>query len=499
MSADRGNVLLLSIDRQHVEAILTGKKRFELRKALPHHRFRRVYLFQTGGAGVVAWFDARQVIRKPLEELWRTVGAAATPKRRFDAYFEGFINGYAIEVGRAERLAVPLPAKTLRRVDRKFSAPMSSKILRVGHPLHDFLESVRERQIETDDLPIRLGPISKTATRTFRKLVFEEIAPRYDEIDDSFVDGILETHQEGHDPVGFFTSEKEAVTIKGRRGKIIGFSTITYKTGGSAKTGPTILLEEFRGQGIGQDVRTALEYRILSRGYRKIYCTAPAISDPVVRYLLTSNYHIEAQLREQYTERHDELVFGKMLLSDVPELFLPDGATTGASARLVAIEELADRMDCAVQLADLLRRAWFPFGDEASERVAEEVVLGEERQSRKPKTALLLVSGTSVVGAALLLPKRGGSVKGLIIARTGHTPSLARLVVGMMSEAIRLSGRRLYVLHPVGDVRVLGILRQEGFLPEGLLLAPYAPGQDVAVYGTPLETKNARGGRHALP
>ena len=42
-------------------------------------------------------------------------------------------------------------------------------------------------------------------------------------------------------------------------GNKVGFTTLTYKKGNSLKTGPTILLDKFRGQGIGCQFRVFID------------------------------------------------------------------------------------------------------------------------------------------------------------------------------------------------------------------------------------------------
>lgn len=480
-----GNVLLLSINEQHVQKILEGTKKFELRKRVPRDAFRRVYLLQTKGEGVVGWFDAGSVVRAPLKDLWDRVGPAATSRARFFRYFDGFTNGCAIPIGKTGTFAEPINSESFRRVYPRFSVPMSSVLLRAGHPLAEYLEAARRLQEDERRLSVRLESISASQIPRFRKLVLSEIGENYDEIDDGFVDGILESHEEGHDPVGFFTEFKEALAVRGARRKLLGFTTVTYKRGGSAKTGPTILLSDQRRRGVGQEVRTALEARVVRRGVRKIYCTAPAISEGVTRYLLKAGYRIEAHLRQQYSSKHDELVFGKLLFVDHPQLFFTAPSGTGRSGRVEIVDRNGDSIRAA-QIAELLKAAWFPFADSAAERIATEVCSPVDPAARKPKEALLLTSGGKTVACVILLPKRGGSVKALLISSTNHTPSIERLVEAVCNRLKEGGVRRCYFLHPVADPGTQRLLRSRGFLPEGLLVAPYSPGQDLVVYGADL-------------
>ena len=52
---------------------------------------------------------------------------------------------------------------------------------------------------------------------------------------------------------------------------------------------------------------------------------------------------------------------------------------------------------------------------------------------------------------------------------------------GALEMVSHLGGRKLYFLHPIVDAETILLLKSHGFQAEGLLLAPYVPGQDVAV------------------
>ena len=56
------NFLVLSIRKEHVERIFNGSKKYELRKQLPRDGFKRVFLYESGGTGLVGYFDATAML-----------------------------------------------------------------------------------------------------------------------------------------------------------------------------------------------------------------------------------------------------------------------------------------------------------------------------------------------------------------------------------------------------------------------------------------------------
>ena len=109
--------ILLSIRPEHAERIFQGAKHYELRKVLPTFSFRRVFLYETGGHGVVGCFDVGAIIKKDIDELWDIVGNAATTRERFYEYFKKIKSGYAVEIRNPLRFPVPA-AKALNATAR---------------------------------------------------------------------------------------------------------------------------------------------------------------------------------------------------------------------------------------------------------------------------------------------------------------------------------------------------------------------------------------------
>jgi predicted transcriptional regulator len=231
-----GNCIILSIRREHAQRIFEGSKIYELRKALPADKFKRVYLYESGGRGIVGCFEVARVIREDKGHLWDKVKYSATTKTRFDEYFKRYADGYAIEVLKPVCFRNPISAKELREIDPKFHVPMSSVLVKLASPLGQFLERNRRLNRRGESGEVILAPIASSDRKAFQALVLRYVGARYEEIDESFAARTLDVHDSGHDPLGFFTQRKDVFSIWNRKERV-GFTTITWKTTDVQKQG----------------------------------------------------------------------------------------------------------------------------------------------------------------------------------------------------------------------------------------------------------------------
>jgi predicted transcriptional regulator/GNAT superfamily N-acetyltransferase len=478
--AVRGNCIILSIRREHAQRIFEGSKTFELRKSLPKQPFQRVYLYETAGRGIVGCFDVARVLREEKNVLWNTVRYWATTKARFDNYFDRFTDGYAIEVSRPVKFKNPISSKELREIDPKFHVPMSSVLLRLASPLGQHLERQRRLSRKSQSFEVQLAPIVSTDRERYKALVLKHIGARYEGIDATFASRTLNVHDLGHDPSGFFTERKDVFSIWNRKQRI-GFTTITWKNTGCAKTGPTIIESESQGRGYGRATRRAIEAMARAAGCRKVYCTFADNATEIISYLLDSEMKIEAHLDRQYSAEHGELVFGKFLIAD-------EYQGTRAMKRSARKGELLDlrrvnRSLLKTSLVSLFSGAWTSVDEAFADRILKSAA-GTGKPDPRNKSKRLVCVGTpdEIVGLTVLLPKRGGAVKALLCAST-NDPETLRL---MITEVCRLScgwgSRKIYFLHPLLDGVVVKILRESQFQMEGFLRAPYRPGEDVGIF-----------------
>jgi predicted transcriptional regulator len=438
-------------------------------------------LYVTGGNGAVGSFDVGRVVSEPVEDLWARVGRAATTRTRFDQYFRGFANGCGIEVLNPVRFKTSLPLEELRRVDGALLAPQSFRILRVGDPVRKVLEHARANALAEMPKPVKLRPIAQEERARFKKLVIKHIAPNYDDIDESFAETALLVHDLGHDPVGFFTTTKEVLAIESNRGALLGFTTLTYKGGKAVKTGPTILFSRYRRKGFGLATRRAIEHRAYTAGARKVYCTCPDTADDVVRYLLASGMKVEAHLTRQYTADHGELVLGKFLVADEPSLRPPSVLRSTAAA--VVPPQAFSRKALVDAFGTMFAQTWYAVDAEYSREIVRQCLSARPKGlPSKPKRMICLRARGQCVAALILMPKRGGAVKGILVRRTTDQASITSLVNAGIAEVVRTGGRKVYLPIPVDQSDIRSILQSLGFAVEGVLRAPYVPGQDTFVF-----------------
>lgn len=477
--SDRENrhpVLVLSIHAVHANRIFERTKEFELRKALPRTPFDRVYLYQSGGRGIVGCFDVRTVLREPLNHLWDLVGERATTKERFFSYFDGWKTGCAIEVANPVRFRRALNFKQLKEQSDTFMAPRSYLLVRPNDPIFAVLDDWYAD--ETRQRSVSLRRIKRDEHPQFEELVQRYVGPNYAELD-GFARQLINVHKRGEDVHGFLTRKKTIFTVLDEQRKRAGFVVLSSKLGGSIKSGPTLLLDRHRRRGYGQAVRRAIEEHARKAGARKVYCTSPDNARNVIGYLLTAGYRIEAHLERHYSVNHGELVFGKTL-SAKESFSLPFHRDNAWSAAVIDAADIAE--DTAVaELQRLFTNAWFPVGESFAQSIVRDAARDTDEYAEKPKYLFMLRSGNDYVGAAILLPKRGGALKAMCMSETAHSPSIMRLLDGCEELALRLRRRKLYFLHQAADIEIVKMLRGREFEPEGILRGPYAPGQDVVV------------------
>lgn len=83
--------MLLSINPEHVENILLGKKKYEFRKVRCRRNVSKVFIYETAPKKmVVAEAELHEVIEDETEEVWRQTRAeAGISYAFFQEYFRG--------------------------------------------------------------------------------------------------------------------------------------------------------------------------------------------------------------------------------------------------------------------------------------------------------------------------------------------------------------------------------------------------------------------------
>jgi len=192
---------------------------------LPKVPFSRVYLYENGSVGITGYFDVGYILHECIETLWKAVGFEATSRERFFKYFSGKSKGYAIEVRGPVRFNSRISPSALKDTHPSFAPPQGAMVLDQEHPLYELLENKRRRS-SSKTRQVTLRRIADDERELYRKEIKTYIGPNYEEIDSSFADANLRTHDLGYDPTGFFTLRKEVLTILNKRKHPIGFTTL---------------------------------------------------------------------------------------------------------------------------------------------------------------------------------------------------------------------------------------------------------------------------------
>lgn len=133
---------LFSVKPCYAEALLSGNKRFELRRRRPHVAAgTRVFLYATfPQAKVVGVGVVRQVLATYVESLWDMVqDSAAIEQSAFNEYFKGCDYGYALEFEQVIPLDNELPLSELRAHCPGYQPPQFYHRIHPSHDLYGFL------------------------------------------------------------------------------------------------------------------------------------------------------------------------------------------------------------------------------------------------------------------------------------------------------------------------------------------------------------------------
>ncbi len=94
--------ILISINPEHVENIIKGKKKYEYRKIAAKQDVSSIIIYETTPIKkIVAEAEIVDVIMLPPEQLWQeTKQSAGITKSFFDDYFQGRKIAYAYKLGK---------------------------------------------------------------------------------------------------------------------------------------------------------------------------------------------------------------------------------------------------------------------------------------------------------------------------------------------------------------------------------------------------------------
>ncbi len=115
--------IIISINPEHVENIISGIKKFEYRTKAAKNDVNKIIIYETTPIKrIVAEAEIIEVLMMNPEELWNeTKDQSGITKKFFDSYFKGRDTAYAYKLGEVKRYKEP---KTLQEFGLK-CAPQS--------------------------------------------------------------------------------------------------------------------------------------------------------------------------------------------------------------------------------------------------------------------------------------------------------------------------------------------------------------------------------------
>ncbi len=108
--------VLLSVRPQHAEAIVQGRKKYELRRTIFRREdVGRVYVYSTSPVSkIVGSFEVGDIIEDSPDGIWKTCRRhAAISEEEFFRYFDGAVTAFAIKIKNMHKLISPLDPRSL--------------------------------------------------------------------------------------------------------------------------------------------------------------------------------------------------------------------------------------------------------------------------------------------------------------------------------------------------------------------------------------------------
>jgi predicted transcriptional regulator len=477
--------IILNIQSIHAGKIYSGQKTFELRKVIPTKRPEIVFLYeQNGTKAITGAFLVKRIVNLPLNDLWKLVGNKGTTKERFYSYFNSYSLGNAYEIDEIIKFQQALSFEDIIELAPNFRHPQSFVYLKSFPKLKEKLFNELNRHSIKKSLEITFEPPSTNEETQFKSLALQEISKNYDEIDDSFVDNIVKCSRLGIDKNGYFTKRKILYSIKLSK-KTIGYIVITEKIGNSIKTGPTILLPEFRNIGLGREIRRLVEDIYKKLGFRKIYCTCNSTDFSVIRYLIKSGMKVEAHLSGQYKKRNSELIFGKLLKTSEKKYLHP--VYKKLSGRTTLLNKEIDRIKFVEFLCTYFKYSYLEIDPQFAKKLVKSNTPQIGKYSQKTKSIFITKDDKNeIVSISICSPKRGGSVKINFITISNHEETFKEHISNVTKHYINLKRSKVYTTIPIYDLLIIKFFENYGFKKEGLLIEPYQDGIDMILLSMPL-------------
>lgn len=468
--------LLIAIRSEHADSIYSGIKKAELRKSFTSSGSSILFLYEVEPiAAVTGFLVISAKFQGSVEECAARAADLGVSQERARAYYGNRKNGWVIEIEFSKRFPSPISLRELKRVNHYFRVPQGfgylNKYDALTQKLVNSLQEALQRSFRVKKVK------SKNDLFPFRQLIMDTVGSSYQDIDEDFLQQNLDAPQE--DGASFSTSEKRVLAIYADS-FVVGYTVVTVKKTKCFKTGPTVLVNSFRGMGIGSLIRKEVEKYASKLGAIKLYCTCPIDRPSIISYLLNSGMQMEAVLNKHLSSLRDELVFGKIL--HIPTI-RPASITKFKSPdeNAITIIQFSTHEKKQEHLTSFLLKyspdCYFTLSSSDVASILEGVSnyeRGERQYSSKPRLIYMAGNrGRSLLAVAVLTLKRSGMVKINMFLR-GDDHRIADKLVDFVLKQV--SARRFYLSLPVSFSGTALACVRLGFRFEGVLRTPFGGG-----------------------
>lgn len=280
---------------------------------------------------------------------------------------------------------------------------------------------------------------------------------------------IISIHKKGIDPNGYFTKRKSIWKLINDENIILGFSVATEKRGGSVKFGPTMVVKDYRNQGIGSQFRLLLEDHYRKLGYRKVYLTTNSSNTAVLSYLMKLGYKIELHLKQHYTIKDDEIVLSKFLNADINfEQIKNEKVINNSSFNKLVIDYLLKYYDEVDE----------DFFNNLERTISCEFIKTEQSFIDKQK---IKFDFTEDEFFAIVSPKRGGCIKICPLVFSGDRNNDTKNIKKLLNSFDTNQYHKFYTFVPIEKNYDRKLLEFCGFKIEGVFRKPYKKDVDMFI------------------
>lgn len=252
-------------------------------------------------------------------------------------------------------------------------------------------------------MDIRIEPFSATHAEAVLALFVDTLSSHYGGDHLAHFRRLMDAYDNGNvDDVGYnSTRQIGVVAVCAETSSVAGFLNYVVKRHGTAKISPLIVDPTARGAGVGRHLLEHMYQSLSDTGVRNVYCTVDKLNRSASAFFTRQGFQVLGESRDQYLKGHCELILQRSVIH-------ADG--TKAADRVVLMKpqtpEHWDAFDRAAQDLSLNETARHSISEirEAAERRPDDV-------DSKPKIVYVAHRGNAVVGALVLCPKKGGSLK----------------------------------------------------------------------------------------